>query len=185
MVLKYVDVLHSVPWMPDSLDVKIHSRVFMKDASGYLAWKNWRYDITINSKFFVFALVKEIVYYTQFEFFIFSSTMSSLDLVALLSHCLRIQSFPHVRYLSFMGWVAPIDRRPCSLLSATMSQVFPPCRHLQVYGHQDCTLMMEPDSNCLAMISPDIITVSVHSLVTKLQIMWTYFLADPHLFSGM
>jgi len=45
VVLKYVDVLYSVQWIADSLNVKIHSHVLTKDANGCLAWKNWRYDM--------------------------------------------------------------------------------------------------------------------------------------------
>jgi len=40
-----MDVLYSVQWIADSLNVKIHFHVLTKDAIGCLAWKNWRYDM--------------------------------------------------------------------------------------------------------------------------------------------
>jgi len=54
------------------------------------------------------------------------------------------------------------------MLSAITSQMFPPRNCLQVYGHQYYSLILETDNNCLAVISLDIITVSVNSLVLKL-----------------
>jgi hypothetical protein len=67
-----------------------------------------------------------------------------------------------------MGFVPPIDRHPCPVLSAIMSQVFTSCDWLQVCGHQNNTSVLETDNNGMAAISLDIITVSVHSLVLKL-----------------
>lgn len=67
-----------------------------------------------------------------------------------------------------MGFVSPIDRHACSMLPAIMSQMFPPRNCLQVCGHQCYSLILETDNNCLAVISLDIITVSVNSLVLKL-----------------
>ena len=63
-----------------------------------------------------------------------------------------------------MGFVSPIDRHPCPLLSAITSQMFPPQNCPQVCGHQYYSLILETDNNCLAVISLDIITVSINSL---------------------
>ena len=67
-----------------------------------------------------------------------------------------------------MGFVPPIDRHPCPVSSAITSQMFPPCSHLLVYGHQDYSLILETDSNCLVVIPLDILTIRVNSLVLKL-----------------
>lgn len=67
-----------------------------------------------------------------------------------------------------MRFVSSIDRHPCPVLSAITSQMFPPQNCLQVCGHQYYSWILETDNNFLAVISRDIITVSVNSLVLKL-----------------
>lgn len=67
-----------------------------------------------------------------------------------------------------MRFVSSTDRRPFPVLSAITSQMFPPQNCLQICGHQYYSLVLETDNNCLAVISLDMITVSVNFLVLKL-----------------
>ena len=47
----------------------------------------------------------------------------------------------------------------------------PPHDHLEICGHQDSASGLEPHDIHSVMNSPDIITVSIYFLVTKLHIM--------------
>jgi len=57
------------------------------------------------------------------------------------------------------------------MLSATTSQRLPPHDHVEICGHQDSASGLELDDIHSVMNSPDIITISIYFLVTKLYIM--------------
>lgn len=69
---------------------------------------------------------------------------------------------------SFLG---PVNKSPCPMLPTTTSQLFPPHDRVEICGHQDSAPGLEPDDNHSVMNSPDIITISIYLLVTKLHIM--------------
>ena len=69
------------------------------------------------------------------------------------------------------SFLCPVTKSTCPMLSTTTSQLFPPHEYGEICGHQDPAPGLEPDDNHSVMNSPDIITISIYFLVTKLHIL--------------
>jgi hypothetical protein len=68
----------------------------------------------------------------------------------------------------------PVDRRACTLLSATMSQRFPISSYLETCGRQEFASAPETDDNRSLINSPDTVTVSY-----EIIFMWSCCVTGP------
>lgn len=66
-----------------------------------------------------------------------------------------------------------------AVLSAIVSQQHPPRNDLSICGYQESASVLEGDDDRSAFIWPNIITISVRSLDTKWQAVWSRVMTDP------